>query len=73
MASRENAKRRLTILGSTGSIGTNTLDVVERLGGRDSFEIVALTETATFRCWRSRRLSTAQSLPLPPTTAITPA
>lgn len=43
MASRENAKRRLTILGSTGSIGTNTLDVVERLGGRDSFEIVALT------------------------------
>ncbi|OOG70043.1 1-deoxy-D-xylulose-5-phosphate reductoisomerase [Sinorhizobium sp. A49] len=43
MASRENAKRRLTILGSTGSIGTNTLDVVEHLGGRDSFEIVALT------------------------------
>ncbi|KOF19015.1 1-deoxy-D-xylulose 5-phosphate reductoisomerase [Ensifer adhaerens] len=43
MASREDAKRRLTILGATGSIGTNTLDVVERLGGRDSFEIVALT------------------------------
>ncbi|MGF6173146.1 1-deoxy-D-xylulose-5-phosphate reductoisomerase [Ensifer sp. 4252] len=43
MASRETAKRRLTILGSTGSIGTNTLDVVARLGGRDSFEIVALT------------------------------
>ncbi|RDL49862.1 1-deoxy-D-xylulose 5-phosphate reductoisomerase [Ensifer sp. M14] len=43
MASRENAKRRLTILGSTGSIGTNTLDVVKHLGGRDSFEIVALT------------------------------
>ena len=43
MAPRENAKRRLTILGSTGSIGTNTLDVVERLGGRDTFEIVALT------------------------------
>lgn len=43
MASRENAKRRLTILGATGSIGTNTLDVVKRLGGRDSFEVVALT------------------------------
>ncbi len=43
MAPRENAKRRLTILGSTGSIGTNTLDVVERLGGRDAFEIIALT------------------------------
>lgn len=36
-------KRRLTILGSTGSIGTNTLDVVERLGGRDRFQIAALT------------------------------
>ncbi|NKN37025.1 1-deoxy-D-xylulose-5-phosphate reductoisomerase [Agrobacterium sp. a22-2] len=35
--------RRLTILGSTGSIGTNTLDVIAQLGGRDSFEILALT------------------------------
>ncbi|MCA1492679.1 1-deoxy-D-xylulose-5-phosphate reductoisomerase [Sinorhizobium alkalisoli] len=36
-------KRRLTILGSTGSIGTSTLDVIERLGGRKNFEIAALT------------------------------
>ncbi|ASY64499.1 1-deoxy-D-xylulose 5-phosphate reductoisomerase [Sinorhizobium sojae CCBAU 05684] len=42
MASGEE-KRRLTILGSTGSIGTNTLDVIERLGGRTNFEIAALT------------------------------
>lgn len=35
--------RRLSILGSTGSIGTNTLDVVRQMGGRDVFEIVALT------------------------------
>ena len=35
--------RRLTILGSTGSIGCNTLDVVRQLGGRDAFEIAALT------------------------------
>ncbi len=35
--------RRITILGSTGSIGTNTLDVVAQLGGRDAFEIAALT------------------------------
>ena len=35
--------RRLTILGSTGSIGVNTLDVVNQLGGRDAFEIGALT------------------------------
>ena len=34
-------KQRLTILGSTGSIGTNTLDVVTRHA--DKFEVVALT------------------------------
>ncbi|WEX77155.1 1-deoxy-D-xylulose-5-phosphate reductoisomerase [Sinorhizobium numidicum] len=43
MASGEDTRRRLTILGSTGSIGTNTLDVVDRLGGRDRFEVAALT------------------------------
>lgn len=43
MASGDDFKRRLTILGSTGSIGTNTLDVVERLGGCDRFAIAALT------------------------------
>ncbi|MCA1407543.1 1-deoxy-D-xylulose-5-phosphate reductoisomerase [Ensifer sp. IC3342] len=43
MASGDSTKRRLTILGSTGSIGTNTLDVIDRLGGRDRFEVVALT------------------------------
>jgi 1-deoxy-D-xylulose-5-phosphate reductoisomerase len=43
MASGDDFKRRLTILGSTGSIGTNTLDVVERLGGRDRFAVAALT------------------------------
>ena len=43
MASGDDSKRRLTILGSTGSIGTSTLDVIERLGGRDRFEIAALT------------------------------
>lgn len=35
--------RRLTILGSTGSIGVNTLDVVNQLGGSEAFEIGALT------------------------------
>ncbi|MDK1377124.1 1-deoxy-D-xylulose-5-phosphate reductoisomerase [Sinorhizobium sp. 6-70] len=43
MASGDSTKRRLTILGSTGSIGTNTLDVIDRLGGRDRFEVAALT------------------------------
>jgi 1-deoxy-D-xylulose-5-phosphate reductoisomerase len=36
-----NSRRRLVVLGSTGSIGTNCLDVVEHLGER--FEIVGLS------------------------------
>jgi 1-deoxy-D-xylulose-5-phosphate reductoisomerase len=40
----DNARpRRLSVLGSTGSIGVNTLDVIDQLGGRDSFEVMALT------------------------------
>jgi 1-deoxy-D-xylulose-5-phosphate reductoisomerase len=38
---RTTAPRRISILGSTGSIGGNTIDLVER--NPDSFEIVALT------------------------------
>jgi 1-deoxy-D-xylulose-5-phosphate reductoisomerase len=33
--------KRITILGATGSVGTSTLDLVER--DRDAFEVVALT------------------------------
>ena len=43
MTSGAPQKRRLTILGSTGSIGTNTLDVIDQLGGHDAFEIAAVT------------------------------
>lgn len=43
MTSDSKAPRRLTILGSTGSIGCNTLDVVEQLRGDEHFEVVALT------------------------------
>ncbi|WFS00423.1 1-deoxy-D-xylulose-5-phosphate reductoisomerase [Rhizobium tumorigenes] len=39
----KQAPRRLTIMGSTGSIGRNTLDVISHLGGRDAFEVKALT------------------------------
>ena len=35
--------RRISILGSTGSIGRSTLDVIDHLGGRDAFEVRALT------------------------------
>jgi 1-deoxy-D-xylulose-5-phosphate reductoisomerase len=38
-----NLPHKLTILGSTGSIGTNTVDVLERLGGRERFQIKALS------------------------------
>lgn len=43
MTEQTGARRRLSILGSTGSIGTSTLDVVTQLAARDPFEIVALT------------------------------
>ncbi len=39
--SRSGARQRVTVLGSTGSIGTNTLDVLER--HPDAFEVFALT------------------------------
>ena len=36
-------ERRLSILGSTGSIGCSTVDVIEYLGGADTYDIVALS------------------------------
>jgi 1-deoxy-D-xylulose-5-phosphate reductoisomerase len=38
-----SAPRTISILGSTGSIGVNTLDVMRHLGGREAFDVVALT------------------------------
>jgi len=35
--------RRISILGSTGSIGVNTLDAMTHMGGRHAFDVVALT------------------------------
>jgi 1-deoxy-D-xylulose-5-phosphate reductoisomerase len=35
--------RRISVLGSTGSIGVSTLDVLQQAGGRERFEIAALT------------------------------
>jgi 1-deoxy-D-xylulose-5-phosphate reductoisomerase len=40
---QHQAPRRITILGATGSIGCNTLDVMNHLGGRDAFEVPAIT------------------------------
>lgn len=39
----DQAPRRITILGATGSIGCNTLDVMTHLGGRGAFEVPAIT------------------------------
>jgi 1-deoxy-D-xylulose-5-phosphate reductoisomerase len=39
----EIERRRISVLGSTGSIGVNTLDVLQQLGGRDAFDVVAVT------------------------------
>ncbi len=35
--------RRVSVFGSTGSIGCNTVDLLQRQGGRDGFHVVALT------------------------------
>ncbi len=35
--------RRVTILGSTGSVGQNTVSLLEAQGGREAYEVVALT------------------------------
>ena len=38
---RDNIRKSVSVLGSTGSIGCNTLDLIAR--NRDRFEVVALT------------------------------
>ncbi|WP_337269411.1 1-deoxy-D-xylulose-5-phosphate reductoisomerase [Oryzifoliimicrobium ureilyticus] len=43
MASGGIEPRKLSVFGSTGSIGKNTLDVIEQVGGREFFEVLALT------------------------------
>lgn len=41
--SSPTGRRRISILGATGSIGRNTLDIMSHLGGRDAFEVPAIT------------------------------
>lgn len=41
--SQNNLPKTISILGATGSIGRNTLDVLTHHGGADNFDIVALT------------------------------
>ena len=37
------SRRRVTVLGSTGSVGVSTLDLMERSGGVEAYAIEALT------------------------------
>ena len=53
-----DAKRSITILGSTGSIGCSTIDLIEH--DRDAYEIEALT------CNRNTEIMIAQALKLRP-------
>ncbi len=46
----------MAILGSTGSIGCSTLDVVRHLGGRDAFEVAALTGHTNIRLLASQAI-----------------
>lgn len=54
--------RRLTVLGSTGSIGTNTLDVIAQLGGRECFDIMALTGNSNIELLASQAIATGAKL-----------
>ncbi len=44
-----SSQRRISIFGATGSIGQNTLDLVRRAGGRDIFDVVALTGSSNIK------------------------
>ena len=54
--------RRVTVLGSTGSIGVSTLDVIRQLGGRDAFEVVALTGHANIPLLAEQAVATGAKL-----------
>jgi 1-deoxy-D-xylulose-5-phosphate reductoisomerase len=56
-ASARTGRRRVTILGSTGSIGDSTIDLIER--NPDAFEVVALTANGNWEklAAQAKRLS----------------
>ncbi|MEM9956754.1 MAG: 1-deoxy-D-xylulose-5-phosphate reductoisomerase [Pseudomonadota bacterium] len=44
----EGERRRISVLGATGSIGESTLDVLRAHGGREAFDVVALTAKGAY-------------------------
>jgi len=71
MTNASEMPRKLTILGSTGSIGSNTLDVVRQLGGRGQFEIVALTGAGNIALLAEQARQFGAELAVPPRTTTT--
>ena len=45
-------KKQICILGSTGSIGTQALDVIQQ--HQDIFEVYCLTQTIEWNCWLNK-------------------
>ena len=44
--------KKIVILGSTGSIGTNTLDIVSKFPGK--FQVIGMTAGTNVESWKSR-------------------
>lgn len=49
-------RRRISVLGSTGSVGCSTLDLMDQaeIAGSGAFEVEVLTGVPISRDWRSR-------------------
>ncbi len=61
----DTGKRTVSILGSTGSIGVNTVDVIRQLGGRDRFDVVAITGNSNIALLAEQASNAAQGSPSP--------
>lgn len=55
-------RRRISILGSTGSIGRSTIDVMRHMGGRDEFEAVAVTGSANVELLAEQAVETGAAI-----------
>lgn len=54
--------RRISVLGSTGSIGVSTLDVIAQMGGRDAFNVGALTGNGNIALLAEQAMATGAQL-----------
>lgn len=54
--------RTISVLGSTGSIGVSTLDVIAQMGGRDAFNVGALTGNGNIALLAEQAMATGAQL-----------